>query len=192
MPSAALQIWMTERTDALREVQDAHASVGGTERGRRYATQQINHAYVMLLSGQFQGFYRDLHTECIDHLVGLIPSSSLQAIFLAEVRRDRKLDRGNPSPGNIGSDFNRLGLKFWDEVKALNRRNLERQQKLEELNAWRNAIAHQDFNPASLAGRSRVQLAEVRRWHTACDALAQAADSVMQRHLTQFLGAPPW
>ena len=65
----------------------------------------------MLLSGQFPGFCRDLHTECVDHLAGIIPNVPLQAIFLAEARRDRKLDKGNPSPGNIGQDFNRLGIK---------------------------------------------------------------------------------
>ena len=192
MSSLSLQLWRTDRTAALREVQDAHVSIGGAGRGRRYATQQINHAYVMLLSGQFQGFCRDLHTECVDYLAGTIPNVPLQAIFLAEARRDRKLDKGNPSPSNIGSDFNRLGVRFWDAVKLLNRRNEERQQDLETLNLWRNAIAHQDFNPASLGGRSRVQLAEVRRWHRACDELALASDTVMQTHLTRFLGTSPW
>ena len=192
MPSLSLRLWKTERTTALREVQNAHLRIGGAGRGRRYATQQINHAYVMLLSGQFQGFCRDLHTECVDHLAGTIPIVPLQAIFRAEARRDRKLDKGNPSPGNIGSDFNRLGIKFWDEIKRLNRRNEERQQELETMNLWRNAIAHQDFNTASLGGRSRVQLAEVRQWHRACDELALASDSVMQAHLARFLGASPW
>jgi hypothetical protein len=30
----------------------------------------------------------------------------------------RMLDRGNPNAGNIGSDFNRLGLAFWSLVDA--------------------------------------------------------------------------
>jgi hypothetical protein len=34
--------WNGERSAALDEIEDAHAVVGGTERGRRYATQQIN------------------------------------------------------------------------------------------------------------------------------------------------------
>jgi hypothetical protein len=66
MPSNSPRKWSGERSDALDEIQNAHAMVGGTDRGRRYATQQINYAYAALLSSQFQGFCRDLHSECID------------------------------------------------------------------------------------------------------------------------------
>jgi hypothetical protein len=37
----------------LQEIENAHAAVGGTGRGRRYTTQQINRAFVMLLASQF-------------------------------------------------------------------------------------------------------------------------------------------
>ena len=50
----------------------AHRSVGGTARGRRFATEQINHAYAVLLASQFQGFARDLHSECADRLAKAI------------------------------------------------------------------------------------------------------------------------
>lgn len=56
MPSHSLIRWNGERAEALDEIETAHAMVGGTERGRRFATQQINYAYAALLSWHFQGF----------------------------------------------------------------------------------------------------------------------------------------
>ena len=75
MPSVSLQTWKTVRQAALDELEAAHTSVGGTRRGRRYATQQINQAYAVLLSSQFQGFCRDLHSECADYLVQTVPAT---------------------------------------------------------------------------------------------------------------------
>ena len=63
---------------------------------------------------------------------------------------NRNLDRGNANPGTIGSDFNRLGVEFWTRVYADYPRNDRRRELLENLSAWRNAIAHQDFEPAKL------------------------------------------
>ena len=74
MPSNSLTKWAGERTDALDEIADAHAIVGGTERGRRYATRQINYSYATLLTSHFQGFCRDLHSECVDHIVAATPT----------------------------------------------------------------------------------------------------------------------
>ena len=191
MSSASLQLWKSERTVAIQEIQAAHASVGGTERGRRYATQQINQAYVMILSGQFQGFCRDLHTECVDYLTAATLPPALQGIVRGGFLRERRLDKGNPSPGK-GDDFNRLGLNFWNSVNLHSGRNAQRQKHLEVLNAWRNAIAHQSFDPVKLSGKTLVNLVDVRQWNTACDSLALAFDSVMGKHLSYLLGAAPW
>lgn len=66
MPSQSLVHWSSKRSVGLEEIESAHRSVGGTGRGRRYATSQINQAYVVILSSQFQGFCRDLHSESTD------------------------------------------------------------------------------------------------------------------------------
>lgn len=68
VPSAALQTWKSTAKGALDEIAAAHAAVGGQGPGRRYATQEINHAYAVLLSSQFQRFCRDLHTEAAAHV----------------------------------------------------------------------------------------------------------------------------
>ena len=133
MASQSLLNWQNRRGTELDEIAQAHALVGGTSRGRRTATQQINYAYAALLSSQFQGFCRDLHSECVDHLVAVLPVN-FQTFLRAELVRDRKLDKGNPNPGNIGADFNRLGVYFWTDVKALRPANDKRQAALEELN----------------------------------------------------------
>ena len=102
-----------------------------------------------------------------------------------------KLDKGNPNPGNIGADYNRFGLPFWDEVRNFDLRNQGRQNRLEELNDWRNAIAHQDFDAAVL-GAVSLRLQRVRDWRHACNQLAKAFDEIMRSHLHALNGVSPW
>ena len=189
MPSQSLSRWNDERLAALDEIEDAHASVGGSERGRRYATQQINYAYAAILSSQFQGFCRDLHSESIDYLVTVVPTA-LQDALRVEFLFNRTLDRGNPHPGAIGSDFSRLGVDFWAEVYALHALNNRRRELLQELIDWRNAIAHQDFN--LVGGDPTLHLARVRSWRSAVNALTGFFDRVMRSYLGGLIGAPPW
>lgn len=191
MPSHSLNRWTGERADALDEIDSAHAVVGGTERGRRYATQQINYAYTALLSAHFQGFCRDLHTECVEHIVALTPDQ-VQVLLRADLTWNRSLSRGNPHPGAIGADFNRLGLTFWDEVRTLDARNVRRRELLQELIDWRNAIAHQDFDAVASDGNATLQLVRVRGWRSAVNALARHFDAVMYNHLTTLVGRAPW
>ena len=49
MASTAYRRWITTSATALDEIEQAHAFIGGTGPGRRYATQQMNHAYAVLL-----------------------------------------------------------------------------------------------------------------------------------------------
>jgi hypothetical protein len=192
MPSISFQEWITTRAVALDEIEQALAAVGGTERGRRYATQQINQAYAVMLASQFQGFCRGLHTECVDQLVRAIaPPAHLRPLVMAEFTRGRQLDRGNAQPGSLGSDFSRFGINFWVEVDNHDRRNRTRRLSLERLNDWRNAIAHQDFDPVQLGGVT-LRLAWVRHWRTACQHLAGSFDEVMCQHLLALTGTSPW
>jgi hypothetical protein len=113
MSSISYRDWLSTRLDALNEIEQAHAAVGGSKRGRRYATQQINQAYAVILASQFQGFCRGLHSECVDHLVRAIsPPPSLRPLLVAEFTRGRQLDRGNARASSLGTDFSRLGIDF--------------------------------------------------------------------------------
>ncbi len=193
MPSISYKEWRTTRARALDEIARGHAAVSGTRRGRRFHTQQFNRAYAVMVAAQFQGFCRDLHSECVDHLVRSIPSpSSIRTLVRDEFTRDRRLDRGNAQPSSIGSDFNRLGIDLWNEIRAFETRTSDLMKLLDDLNHWRNAIAHQDFDPHRLGGSTVLRLERVRRWRRACMRLARALDEVMRRHMAKLTGSAPW
>lgn len=192
MSSGSLRKWQRDHSADLDRIATAHRAVGGRGPGRRWATQQINQAYAVFLSSHFQAFCRDLHTESIDHIARGASPRALEALLRVELTLGRKLDQGNPNPGNIGSDFNRLGIDFWVEVRGASPRNAARQQALQALADWRNAIAHQDFDPAKLVPPPPLRLSTVRAWRGTCNVLARIFDEVMGRHLGSLLGARPW
>ena len=190
MASLAFDIWAEDRRQRLEEIARAHRAVGGSKRGRRFATNQINQAYAMLLSAEFQGFCRDLHSECVDFLANSVQSAVVSSILRESLSENRKLDVQNPTPGNLGGDFKRFGIRFWDQVRAYDTRNVHRQQELERLNLWGNAIAHQDFT--KVGGSMSLQLATVQKWHRTCSGLAVSFDEVLRIHFQRIMGASPW
>jgi hypothetical protein len=196
VPSLALQRWQGERAAQLQSVRDAHTAFEGGGRGRRYRTQQLNQAFALMVSGQFQGFCRDLHTEAADHITGAAAAAGLTpAVQLAMSRAftlARKLDSGNPNPGNIGADFGRFVASFWAEVQKSSTYGARRQARLEALNQWRNAIAHQNFDPSKLGGRTELTLHDVDQWRSCCSGLAVTFDTVVRQTLRNLLGANPW
>ena len=193
MPSLSLQKWLAERAVALGDVESAHRSVRGSGPGARAAIQQINQAYALLLAAQFQGFCRDLHSKCADLFVLPVTDPDLSDMLRDNLVFGRKIDRGNPNAGNLGSDFNRFSFVFWSLVDAHRPQNSDRKAALEELNDWRNAIAHQDFPTSMLrAGRPNLTLAQVQSWRKACDGLARSFDDVLHGHLQTLTGVAPW
>ena len=190
MHSASLRTWSRARAAKLDEIEDVHRAVGSA-RGGRAAAEQLTHAYALLLSSQFQGFCRDLHSECVAHFVGAGSTAPAAPVIQAALVLARRLDRGTPNPGNIGADFNRLGIELWPEIHLLDQRNAARQMRIAQLVEWRNAIAHDDFGREALVPL-RVQLATVRGWRRACDALAGSFDRVMRRYLASIIGTSPW
>lgn len=193
--SLSLDLWRSAQADRLDEIEGAHESVGGSERGRRFATQQINRAYAVLLAAQFQGFCRYLHSESARYIAASIQNADVSRVVQANLVFGRALDRGNAGPGNIGSDFARLGIKIWDALVVRDARNNIRNRKLEDLNAWRNAIAHEDFaDPVRFPARhgTVLHLARVKDWRKTCNVLALHMDSVMQTHVGTLTGRIPW
>src|SRR5262249_46718900 len=139
MPSIAYRTWNVQRVPALRAIRTAVAPVGAAAGARRFTAQQIYQGSILLLASHFQAFSRDLHTECVDHLVGGM-TTSMQPIMRRSFTPNRQLDRGNANPGNLGADFGRFGIDFWVEVVSLDAAHAERQRLLNELNDWRNQI----------------------------------------------------
>ncbi len=193
MPSKALLTWRSVRAQALDEIKNAHASIGGTGPGRRYATQQVNQAYAVMVASQFQGFCRDLHTESVTVIVDIVqPPPLLTQIVRDRFMLGRQLESKNAQPSSVGSDFGWFGIGFWKEVNTLLQDGGASQGKLQELIDWRNAIAHQDFNKVSPGGSPNLTLKRVRQWRGVCDKLARTFDRVMWRYLRSLKGKPPW
>ena len=197
MPSHAFQRWQHQAQDALDEIEQAHRAVGGVGPGRRYATQQINQAYVVMVSSQFQRFCRDLHSEAADHLTHDPSPNPNPRYFLLRMRltEGRKLDSQNANPANLGSDFGRFEFAagFWGEVRSADPIRMKQlQDEFQLLNVWRNAIAHQDFTSSELKGRTTIRLADARRWRRTCQELALRFDQVVSQRLQAILGMVPW
>jgi hypothetical protein len=57
---------------------------------------------------------------------------------------------------------------------------------------WRNAIAHQDFDPVAPGGIPILHLARVRAWRSAVNALARSFDQAMHDYLRGLGGPAPW
>ena len=130
MPSQSYREWLSTRAKALDEIEAAHASVGGSGPGRRYATQQINQAYALLVASQFQGFCRDLHTESVARLIAFInPHALVRHLVQARFTKGRQLDSRNAQPGSLGSDFGLLGIDFWDVVEKHHPKNKDRKER---------------------------------------------------------------
>jgi hypothetical protein len=206
MPSLALQEWQGTRSIQLDELDVAHGAVGGAGPGRRYATRQLNHAYTVVLAAQFQGFCRDLHSESADMVAGAIGSlspagsvnsSAIAGIVLNALAQNRQLDRGNAHPSSLGADFKSFDLDLWGAAGKLDARTPRRSTRLEQLNIWRNAIAHQDFDFSQhqlevLGDATGLDLNKVRAFRSCCDQLAATFDKLLARHLEPIVGGLPW
>jgi hypothetical protein len=127
----------------------------------------------------------------MDHVVATAPAVT-RGVIRTQFLWGRSLDRGNPQAGGIGSDFGRFALSFWEEVYNLHALNERRKELLDELVTWRNAIAHNDFDPAVFGPHPVLHLAEVRTWRSALNSLCRSFDIVMRSHLNGMLGADPW
>ncbi|MEX2175164.1 MAG: HEPN domain-containing protein [Pirellulaceae bacterium] len=190
MTSLALLLWQTNRSSALAEFEEVHKLVGKSGSRTTHARQQINQAFVLMLSGQFQGFCRDLHSECVDHLAGVVQPAVMRSFLRSKLLDDRKLSKGNANPSALGSDFGRFGLQFWDSLKAHDPKLSDHQIALESMNEWRNRIAHQNFEQTG-GFAPLLRHSKIKEWKRSCDHLAVAIDAVMTQHLTTATGIQP-
>lgn len=140
----------------------------------------------MLLSGHFQGFCRDLYTECSQICAAAVPAS-LKATVQAQFASELKLNMGNPTVENIRKDFERFGL-----LLNLAGTHPIRVTHLGHLNYWRNAAAHQKASPPPPGLPATLILSDVQNWRASCDGLATSLDAIMYRELLRILGTAPW
>jgi hypothetical protein len=165
MPSDSLVTWQTERMIRLQNIEADCLHLEAMHTATPDRVQEYVRAYGVLLSSEFQGFCRDLHSECSEIIVSTVVPLALRAALRVQCYHGRKLDMGNPNPGNIGADFNRFNLVFWSAVLALDPvGHTARRDQLTRLNVWRNAISHHDYDPIVLGGSTMLTIGQVRDW----------------------------
>jgi hypothetical protein len=107
----------------------------------------------------------------------------------------RRLDKENAHPGSIGADFGRFGVDLWGATYRLDKRNRQRRIRLEQINTWRNAIVHQDFQRLAahqVNSSITADLTTFRIWWAALNQLAAEFDRVMLTVLGQITGHQLW
>ncbi|MDY3552869.1 hypothetical protein R5W24_001958 [Gemmata sp. JC717] len=145
-------------------------------------------AYTMLLSAHWQGYCRDLHTECVQIVAAATPPA-MQLMVQRQCLADRQLDGANPSYETIRRDFERFDFDL-TPILDVNPANPRRRTHLDHLNKWRNYSAHHKTTIPPTGGP--FTLAAVRAWKTSCDELAAELDGVMYNQLQTLTGAVPW
>lgn len=194
--SDALTAWTGERSDRLNRLGTAHSAIATGSAGRQWFTEELNHAIIVRLSAEFQGFARDLHDEAVDGLFtpATVPVKAVLAMVGPAMKQGRKLDYGNPNPGHLGSDFGRLGLKLWPALDAAYpKKSGGWNATLEALNHARNAIAHQDdLKLTQVKAATPLTKPTITKWRKHLDAVAYAMDVVVGDYVGQVTGQRPW
>jgi hypothetical protein len=196
MPSHALLRWQTDRLPRIRLVDAQNAALAALVSPDPHLVDENLRGYVMLLAAHFQGFCRDLHTECVLSASQVLPAP-MQLMFRTVCQAHRELDGKNAKYDSLKADFERFDLKLTDAltvdpalpepVRAANAAHITR---INHLNAWRNFAAHHNLYPPKAGGP--FALDTVREWLTACDGLATELDRVMYNQLCLLTGAAPW
>lgn len=196
MVSASLVTWRSARLRRLDRLRAAHEAFGSGP-GRRWETEELNHALVLRLASEFQGFARDLHQEALDAVVLAVGRSvpGMAAVLSIPYVTARRLDRGNADPGALGNDFGLFGMPLWPELESrYPGRSASWNRKLSALNTARNGIAHDDRRKLAMAeaGGWPMTLRSVDRWRSALNGLAQGMDHVVGEYLGGIVGTSPW
>jgi hypothetical protein len=186
MPSAALLHWQNDRMPRLHQLDLQCAAALAAVPPNLQLIDEALRAYVLSLSAHFQGFCRDLYTECATCvIVRLRPS--FRALVQKQFTAHRKLDHGNPNLQNLKADFERFNFTL--DLASAHSANPGRLADLSVLNTWRNVAAHQGTIPGGLAPLS---LPLLQAWRSACDGLADSLDAIMYNVMRRLLRRNPW
>jgi hypothetical protein len=187
MPSAALTNWHTDRSSRLSAVESHCNAVLATVPLNATFADETLRGFVLHLSAHFQGFCRDLYTECSQiWIAGIQPG--FQATAQAQFSAELALEKGNPSYNNIKRDFNRFGFQLQNANFAIPQQLTD----LHHLSDWRNKAAHQGTKPLGSGVPTVLTLPLVQSWRASCNGLAVSLDGIMHTELLRIMGAVPW
>lgn len=187
--SAALTYWQTDRLSRLNEVDTHCLALLALIPANPMFLEETLRGFVLHLSAHFQGFCRDLYTECSQICIAVVPVG-LRATSQTQFAAQLALEKGNPSHDNIKKDFNRFG--FFLDLQAAHPLGPQQVTHLGHLNDWRNKAAHQGTQPLGGGVPTTLTLPIVRGWRTSCDRLAISLDGIMYSELLHILGVAPW
>jgi hypothetical protein len=185
MPSASLLRWQNDRMPRLTEVETQCAASLVLAPPQPNLVEENLRGYVLLLSAHFQGFCRDLYTECAYVVVSKL-RPTLRVLIQAQFTARRKLDHGNPNVQNLKEDFERFDFTL--DLASADPTNPARLTDLGLLNRWRNVAAHHGTIPAG----APLSLPALRAWRNSCDGLATSLDDIMYNELLRILRRAPW
>ncbi|WOC12585.1 hypothetical protein [Gordonia sp. MP11Mi] len=193
MPSDALDDWTNTRLSALSSLDTIHGQVTKNRPGRQWNTRHYNLGLFTALASQFQGYCRDLHDEAAVRVVDSLAANGVGPqipIILTALTSNRKLDRGNANPGNLGDDFGKLGIQLWPELKQRYPTKAPKWQKtLTNLNELRNGIAHSDIAKIDKVEHDHpLTLKTWRTWKSSVNTAATSMDAVLEAYLVALTG----
>jgi hypothetical protein len=112
--------WTTVRAQRIKRLRAAHEAFGGTGPRRRWVTDELNHALILRLASEFQGFARDLHDECGLFIARCLApgNQQLQDSLRIPYTLHRKMNQGNADPGTLGNDFGLFDMVLWADLQA--------------------------------------------------------------------------
>ena len=190
MPSAALIRWQNDWMVRLNDV-DAHcASVAALVPPNPTFLDETLRGFVLHLSAHFQGFCRNLYTECSQILIATMPTGIQPAAQKKQFSAQLALEKGNPSHDNIKRDFGRFGFQL--NLQSAHARGPQQVTDLGHLNDWRNRAAHQGISPLGGGVPGTLSLPIIQGWRVSCDDLANSLDTILQGKLLHLLGVAPW
>lgn len=187
MPSAALLKWQNDRLPSLLQVDGQCAASVAASPPNLALIDENYRGYVLLLAAHFQGFCRDLHTECAQIIASRV-RPSLAILFQSQFSARRELDRSNANARSIIEDFSRFGFDMKAQLSGIVGATVLKAD-LHLLNEWRNAAAHHNTTLPS-SGPLTVPL--IQGWRNSCTSLATALDNIMYNQLKARLRRRPW
>jgi hypothetical protein len=187
MPSAALRRWQNDRLPSLIHVDTQCAASVAAIPANPALVEENYRGYVLLLAAHFQGFCRDLHTECAQIIASKV-RPSLEILFQSQFSTRRELDRSNANAKSIIEDFSRFGFAMKAQLDGIaGAAALKRD--LHDLNEWRNAAAHHN---TTLPPGGPLTVPLIQGWRNSCNSLATALDNILYTQLRARLRRQPW
>lgn len=195
MVSVAKGEWDTTAKARLDELESVHVAAQGTNRGRRWGTEQLNRSMFLTLVAQFQTYCRDLHDEAVEvHVAhGNVRQGAILRMLLTQGRR---LDVGNPRTDALENDFSRLGFKLLPALRSRGQLTTKRLEQLDVLIDFRNLISHGQeaaIHAFISANDIAATLGAFRRYRRSVTSLVSTMDRVVSDELRAGLQVPaPW